>query len=647
MADSENLAAELARGSVFAGCRVEAIIGRGDMGIVYRAEELSLQRRVALKLILPEHSQDERFRERFRRESRLAAAIDHPNVIPILEAGDEDDVLFILMRLVEGTDLRALIAEEGRIEPRRATRIVQQVAAALDAAHARGLVHRDVKPANVLLARADHVYLTDFGLAKRADAGGGMTRTGSIVARAEYVAPEQILDERVDGRADVYALGCLLFEVLTGEPPFARERGAPALAHLNAPPPSATAVRPELPPAFDDVVQRAMAKQPAERFPSAGDLAQAALVAAGTVRRARAESIVATGDAAPLAPGAPPAPAPPEEPPPAGTGAEAVATGAGERRSGILIPAFAATVLVLLAVGVVAALEALATLGPDPVARAPVRVGNAPAALAVGGGAVWAANAADGTVTRIDAASRKATRPAVRVGAVPAAVAVSAGAAWVANSDDGTVSRIDLASDRVVGSPIKVGAQPLGLAAVRDAVWVANSADDSISRIDPISGRVRARAIRVGAQPIGVATDRDAVWVANGAGNSLMRIRARTNRVDRTIPLPFAPTALAVGAGAIWVVSADRGTLTPVTPSARVVVGRPIRVGTSPVAVAVGDGAVWVTDAGENAVKKVDPRARAVVATTRVGRLPSGVAVSRGAIWASNSIDATVTPIDP
>ena len=153
---------------MFAGCRVEEVIGHGDMGVVYRAEELALQRPVALKLILPGYSREERFRERFRRESKIAAAIDHPNVIPIFDAGEEDGVLFIMMRLVEGTDLRSLIASEGRLEPLRAARIVRQVGAALDAAHARGMLHRDVKPSNVLLAGADHVYLSDFGLAKQA-----------------------------------------------------------------------------------------------------------------------------------------------------------------------------------------------------------------------------------------------------------------------------------------------------------------------------------------------------------------------------------------------------------------------------------------------------------------------------------------------
>ncbi|MGZ6340520.1 MAG: protein kinase domain-containing protein, partial [Candidatus Limnocylindrales bacterium] len=281
-ADRQGVAPVLPLDSVFAGCRVEEVIGYGAMGVVYRGEELALQRPVALKLIRAEHSQDERFRERFRRESQIAAAIDHPNVIPIFDAGEEDGVLFIMMRLVRGTDLRALIAEQGHVDPLRTARIVRQVGAALDAAHARGMLHRDIKPSNVLLGRQDHVYLSDFGLAKRADAAAGLTRHGTVIARAEYVSPEQILNQPVDARADIYALGCMLFEALTGEMPFASAQEGPGpLAHVNAPPPTPSALRPELPRKFDEVVHRAMAKDPDDRYPSAGDLGQAALVAAG------------------------------------------------------------------------------------------------------------------------------------------------------------------------------------------------------------------------------------------------------------------------------------------------------------------------------------------------------------------------------
>ena len=352
-------------GTVVAGCRVEEVIGHGDMGVVYRAEELSLQRQVAVKLILPEHSQDDRFRERFRRESKVAASIDHPNVIPILEAGDEDGMLFISMRLVEGTDLRELIATEGRVDPLRAARIVRQVGAALDAAHARGLVHRDVKPANVLLGRADHVYLSDFGLAKQAEEVGGLTRQGSIVARAEYVAPEQIMEDRVDALTDVYALGCLLYEALTGEAPFEGWTDGPAImAHVTAPAPSPLERRPDLPRQFDEVVRRAMAKQPSERYPSAGDLGDAALAAAGELRRVGTESVVATGEAAPYAamPGLSRAPlSDPEPVHPHAPGARAEPDRPRDRAEALRW-GFALAVLAILAVGMFAALGALENL---------------------------------------------------------------------------------------------------------------------------------------------------------------------------------------------------------------------------------------------------------------------------------------------
>jgi len=347
---------ELPQGSVFAGCRVEEVISHGDMGVVYRGEELALQRPVALKLILPEYSGDERFRERFRRESRIAAAIDHPNVIPVFDAGEEDGTLYIMMRLVEGSDLRALIAAERRLEPLRAARIVRQVGAALDAAHARGMLHRDVKPANVLLARGDHVYLSDFGLAKRAASPGALTRHGTIVARAAYVAPEQILNQRVDARADIYALGCLLFEALTGEAPFVRWTDGPqVLAHLNAPRPSVLDLRPDLPRELDDVVRQAMATDPSERYPSAGDLGQAALVAAGGLRRSTPWSVVATGEAAP-APHDQAAEAPAQAP------RAPVPEGAHASRPDVIRWAVALAALAIVAVSMVAALRGISTL---------------------------------------------------------------------------------------------------------------------------------------------------------------------------------------------------------------------------------------------------------------------------------------------
>ena len=370
------LVTNLPPGTVFAGCRVEGIIGHGDMGVVYRAEELALQRSVALKLILPAHSEDARVRERFRRESKVAAAIDHQNVIPIFDAGEEQGVMYIMMRLVDGVDLGAVIQSEGALAPARAARIVRQVGAALDAAHAHGILHRDVKPSNVMLARRDHAYLTDFGLAKPESSIDALTRHGTVVARVDYVAPEQLLGQDVDARADIYALGCVLFEALTGVEPFQRAVAeAGLLARLEAPPPSPSSVRADLPPAFDEVVARAMARDPAERYPSGGDLGEAALVAAGALRRARPLSMVATGDAAFAQEGVAAARVPVESAAAAASarsgraeGASGNAAGApasGEEAAapaGALRWAIALAGLVLVAVGMVAALHGISTL---------------------------------------------------------------------------------------------------------------------------------------------------------------------------------------------------------------------------------------------------------------------------------------------
>ncbi|HET8756334.1 MAG TPA: serine/threonine-protein kinase, partial [Solirubrobacteraceae bacterium] len=288
---------ELEPGDEFAGCRIEAIAGRGGMGVVYRATELSLGRPVALKLLAPERARDVAFRERFQRESRMAAAIDHPNVIPVYAAGECDGSLYLVMRYVGGTDLHALLRDHGPLEPVFAAEVVAQVGSALDAAHRAGLVHRDVKPANVLLA-GSHAYLSDFGLTRLAGSDTQLTESGQWIGTVEYCSPEQLRGGRTDARADVYSLGCVLFAALTGGPPFAHGTvPATMLAHLNDEPP-----RPSDAGAgaeFDRVVARALAKAPEHRYPSAGDLGRAALAAARGEPVTESERSVAVGPAAP------------------------------------------------------------------------------------------------------------------------------------------------------------------------------------------------------------------------------------------------------------------------------------------------------------------------------------------------------------
>ena len=226
-----------APGSTFAGYRIEAEAGRGGMGIVYRATQVALGRPVALKLIAADFAGDRSFRERFKREWETAASIDHPNVIPVYEAGEAEEHLFIAMRYVEGLDLANLLAREPEFAPERAVRIIAQVASALDAAHARGLVHRDVKPANVLIGAEEHVYLTDFGLTKHASQDA-LTKTGLFVGSVDYAAPEQIRGEAMDARTDVYSLGCVLYQALTKRLPVrqARRRGEDVRPRLRAAP---------------------------------------------------------------------------------------------------------------------------------------------------------------------------------------------------------------------------------------------------------------------------------------------------------------------------------------------------------------------------------------------------------------------------
>ena len=286
---------DVLEGAHIAGCRIESVAGRGGMGIVYRATQLSLGRPVALKLIAPEHAADSDFRDRFQRESRMAAAIDHPNVIPVYEAGEEDGRLYIVMRWVEGTDLHKELRAHGAIPAPRAAAIVHQVAGALDAAHAGGLVHRDVKPANVLLS-GEHAYLADFGLTRFANAKTNVTTGGHFLGTVDYMAPEQFKPGPSDARADVYALGCVLYAAVTGRPPFIRETVPQTmLAHLHEPPPHASGASPEL----NRVITRALAKDPADRYPSAGDFGRAVLAAAEGRSVAEEERSVARGAAAP------------------------------------------------------------------------------------------------------------------------------------------------------------------------------------------------------------------------------------------------------------------------------------------------------------------------------------------------------------
>jgi serine/threonine-protein kinase len=279
---SDNSSIDIAPGDTIAGYRLEAQLGAGGMAVVFRAHDERLDRRVALKILPPGLALDTAFRTRFIRESRAAATVDHPNIIPIYDAGENKNFLYIAMRYVAGGDVKSLLAAPDPVPPKRVATIIAQAADALDAANSQGLIHRDVKPANILLDPVDissdqpiHSYLCDFGISQQTLASH-LTSTGQFVGTLDYIPPEQIEGRMVDGRADQYALACTAFETLTGKPPYDRTLGIALInAHLSQPPPKVTDLRRELPSAVNAVIARAMAKSPADRFANCLEFATA------------------------------------------------------------------------------------------------------------------------------------------------------------------------------------------------------------------------------------------------------------------------------------------------------------------------------------------------------------------------------------
>jgi Protein kinase domain/Domain of unknown function (DUF4440) len=340
---------ELAIGMDIGGCRVDELIGRGGMGVVYRGTDLKLNRPVAIKLIATEHATDPAVRRRFEREAQLMASIDHPNVIPVYGAGEQDGNLYLVMRYVAGTDLHVQLKKRKRLEPHEAARIVDDLGGALDAAHAAGLVHRDIKPANVLLA-GRHVYLTDFGITRAIDSATRFTDSDEWVGTVDYMSPEHLRGDETDGRSDVYALGCLLHTCLTGTAPFHRPTAAATiLAHIEDPPPRASDT-PGVPKTFDALLARALAKKPADRYATAGELGAAALKAAEgeRPRRMRAGSR-----------------ARPSSPPAAAPAPTAVMPGSDRQATGVTarLRFYADRRRARVVLGVVAALVAIAVAG--------------------------------------------------------------------------------------------------------------------------------------------------------------------------------------------------------------------------------------------------------------------------------------------
>jgi len=623
---------ELSPGAEFAGYRIESVLGRGGMGVVYLAEHIGMGRKVALKVLASDLAEDERFRERFVRESRLAASLEHPNIVPIHEAGEVGGVLFIAMRYVQGTDLRALLREDGALEPRRAASIIGQVADALDAAHERGLVHRDVKPGNVLIARSaattgEHVYLSDFGLTKRTSSDSGITGTGQFVGTLEYAAPEQFEGKRLDARTDVYSLGCLLYECLTGEPPFRRDSDAALMyAHLMEQAPDATSVRRELPKAIDPVISRAIAKKPPDRYESAGGLAT-------DVRRALG---LAEG------PGVGPA------------------RGRGSRTIFAAIAGLGAVVAIIVALS----LRGGGGPGPGPgPSSSPTIVGPPLGSvveidpstetiasaipgieisrglfirpcMAVGEGGVWVLDGP--AVTHVDpdhGTVEKFQLP--HQAAFPLrSIAVGLGDLVTPNSGPGetavgAISRIDPATHRVRTIEFPSLGAPTGLAIGSGAIWETFSGGILV-RIDPRTLEM-VRRFDLGGNVDSLAVDDQSVWVGDSLDSSVRFVHPKTGQASEPVDVSGVDE-LAAENGSAWVLDRASGTVTQVDPASGA--GQTIRVGDAPTNMVAGLGAVWISDDG-GALWRVDPLTGEAT-SIEIGSPLAAIGIDKhhGTVWA-------------
>jgi DNA-binding beta-propeller fold protein YncE/predicted Ser/Thr protein kinase len=595
---------EPAIGSTLAGYRIEALIARGGMGVVYRATQLALERPVALKVIARQLADQAGFRERFLRESRLAARLDHPNVVPVYDAREEDGELIVAMRLVEGGDLRRLIDREGSLGPARAIDLLGQIADALDAAHAAGIVHRDVKPHNILV-EGEHAYLSDFGLAK-AYAETGPGSSASVVGTVEYMPPEQWRGEKVDPAADVYSLGCVLYEALTGVAPYARKE---------------IDTEPEIPAGIDAVIERAVAKDPADRYRTAGALIEAARERQGA---APAKTRVLSAG---------------REPPTRRIGGPVPRWPRLSRRARQWLGAAVAAIAGAIAL-------ALVLLGGDDISVSdPIPVGDPPLRLAVGPSKTWVTSARDGTLSAIDSETLEVTER-TRLGRGVSGVAIGAGSVWVSNPRAGTVLRID--SDGQVIARVEIGGRPGAVTFAGGRLWVADEDGAGISAIDAETNRPVARGIAPHTAPLRLAAGAGAVWVSSASTGAIRRIGTTGATAGPPIRVGRGPAGITVGGGTVWVANSRSGTVTRVDPSLRAILGDPISVGARPGGIDAGTTTVWVANTAEATVSRLDIHTGEPTGDPiGVPLDPGTVAVGSSAVWVASNNDGTITRIEP
>src|SRR5712691_10184926 len=516
-------------GTELAGYRIESLLGRGGMGVVYRARDLALERNVALKLLAPELAQDVRFRERFLRESRLAASLDHPAIIPIYDAGEVAGQLYIAMRLVEGTDLKRLLAAEGVLEPERTLALLAQVADALDTAHERGLVHRDVKPSNVLVDERGHCYLADFGLSRRLADQTPRVGDARSLGTVDYVAPEQIRGEELDGRADLYSLGCLLYECLAGQPPFVRGSDtAVVFAQLEEEPPAL--------PGLESVIRKALAKERDDRYQSGRELILAARDALKAQARPWRRRLLAA--AAVLV-------------------AAAAAVGgllASRGTHGQAHPAVKSQLLPLRA-NAFNLIDARPRRVRGTVVEPRGRVVDAGTDLAFTPGSAWLLLGQERRVLRVDLTTRKLTGIVTLPWVPGERIASGGGFVWVTEDRNlgAAVIGIDARTGRIARrfNVFDFAGGP-GIAYGDGSLWITSGAD--VARVDPRTGHIQHHFPTVATW---VVFADGAVWVANASDGSIAKIDPNGNTVVARTALHGWLSDLAVGGGFVWVSIVD------------------------------------------------------------------------------------------
>jgi DNA-binding beta-propeller fold protein YncE/predicted Ser/Thr protein kinase len=598
---------DFAIGSEVAGYRIESLIARGGMGVVYRATHLGLERPVALKVIARELADRDGFRERFLRESRLAARLDHPSVVPIYDSREVDGELVVAMRLIEGGDLRGLIDREGALTAQRALHLLDQVADALDAAHAAGIVHRDVKPHNILV-EGDHAYLSDFGLAKAFDESGG-GGDASVVGTAHYMSPEQWRGDSIGPAADVYSLGCVLYEAMTGLAPFARAEAD---------------TEPELPQGVEEAIRRATAKDPLDRYRSAGELIAAARTGAGSEVRPTA---VLSHDRS--------------ERTTVPNRSQGWLGMRGRRAALWILSGFA-----IIAIAIAAALFLL--LGSEgPSVSAPISVGTPPLRITADGQGAWVTSERDGTVTRLDPDSGKQLRQ-VMLGRGISGIAIGSRWLWVTDPHRHELLRLDaktLREKQAIATPGAPG--PIALSADPPRVWVADEDGGGIAVVNAESDRRVRTRLPPPATPLRLAVGAGGLWASSASTGSVRRIDLGSLQPGEPILAGPRPAGVTVAHGAVWVTNPPRGTVTEIDPSLREVRAQ-VTVGSKPGGIDAGTSTVWVANAADDTVTRIDLDSGEVEGDPiKVGPEPGAVAVGGDAVWVANNGDGTVTRIEP